>query len=117
MAKTIRVRDEIAFQTSILALNAAVETARAGGAAVGFEKAADEVRSLAPRCAGAETPVEETECPTRQGTYTAEKLNAQSAELRNMAVRLAALAGDDEAGSAPRIAGAPVRAPAKGSGF
>ncbi len=53
IAKTIKVIDDIAFQTNILALNAAVEAARAGEAGGGFAVVADEVRSLAHRSAQA----------------------------------------------------------------
>jgi len=53
VAKTIKIIDEIAFQTNILALNAAVEAARAGESGMGFAVVADEVRNLAQRCAQA----------------------------------------------------------------
>lgn len=49
IANTIKVINDIAFQTNILALNAAVEAARAGDQGKGFAVVAAEVRKLAER--------------------------------------------------------------------
>jgi len=97
IAKTIKVIDEIAFQTNILALNAAVEAARAGDAGLGFSVVAEEVRRLAQRCA--EASRETAEClgdsleKSRQGVEIGHKVADRLREISDRIVRVDDLVG------------------------
>jgi methyl-accepting chemotaxis protein len=103
IAKTIKVIDEIAFQTNILALNAAVEAARAGDAGLGFSVVAEEVRRLAQRCAQASR--ETAEClgdsleKSRQGVEMGHKVADRLSEITDRIVRVDDLVGGIAAAS------------------
>jgi len=92
VTKILKNIDEIAFQTNILALNAAVEAARAGEAGAGFSVVAEEVRSLAQRCAAAarETAVkiEDSVVKSQQGAQLSGEVSRGFSEIQGRVRRL-----------------------------
>ncbi|HEV2619135.1 MAG TPA: methyl-accepting chemotaxis protein, partial [Acidobacteriaceae bacterium] len=85
ISKIIRIIDDIAFQTNILSLNAAVEAARAGSAGLGFAVVAEEVRSLAQRCAqAAKDTTELIEDSERRTTSGKQKVNQVADAIRSI---------------------------------
>jgi methyl-accepting chemotaxis protein len=98
ITKILKNVDEIAFQTNILALNAAVEAARAGEAGAGFAVVAEEVRSLAQRCAAAakETAVkiDDSVSKSHQGVQLSAQVAGSFADIQAKVRQLDELVGE-----------------------
>ena len=103
ISKVMGMIDEIAFQTNILALNAAVEAARAGEAGLGFGVVADEVRSLAQRCASATqetaTLIEESIGSSRQGRQALDALAGSIRGITELSQQMNGLMGKVDSGN------------------
>jgi methyl-accepting chemotaxis protein len=84
----------IAAQTNLLALNATIEAARAGDAGRGFAVVAGEVKELASQTARATetiaTQVDAIQGETRQAVSAIQAISATIADLRGIAVSVAA---------------------------
>lgn len=95
MGSTLKVIDEISFQTNILALNAAVEAARAGEAGAGFAVVAEEVRNLALRSAESARSISsmmsDTLAKVGRGEQLGEEVGRQLREIHERTVRQAEL--------------------------
>jgi len=97
--------NEITFQINLLSLNAAVQAACAGEAAMGFARAADEVRKLSQLSAqNANHTARPIAATAKRGAVAAEQLATHSQGLLALVTKLQGLSG---ATVSPELAWAP----------
>jgi methyl-accepting chemotaxis protein/methyl-accepting chemotaxis protein-1 (serine sensor receptor) len=105
----MKLIDGVAFQTNVLSLNAAVEAARAGEAGLGFAIVADEVRTLAQRCAQAskdtETLVEESIAKASRGKARVDEVGTAIRTITQQSAGVRNLVGEVKAASEEQVRG------------